>query len=200
MNIERRNTGAGEVRMEGEGEAKRMAGYAAVFFREGDAGTEYRLWDGAVERIMPEAFAGLADQDVRALFNHDSNMLLGRSTAGTLALSVDDTGLRYEIDAGDTTVGRDVKTHLERGDLTGSSFGFRVTREEWVERDGQPDLRLIRGVDLYDVGPVTFPAYESTNAGLRTEGGDAEARASHEKWVQEKKDAEDRKTRMQDRG
>ncbi|NBQ49109.1 MAG: HK97 family phage prohead protease [Marivivens sp.] len=185
MKIERRNTGTGEVRMEGEGESRRMVGYAAVFYREGDQGTEYRLWDDAVERIMPGAFDGVGDDDVRALFNHDPSLLLGRSTAGTLSLSVDERGLRYEIDPGDTTTARDVQAHLERGDLTGSSFGFRITKEEWQSRSDGPDIRLVRGVELFDVGPVTFPAYESSDAGLRADGDTGEAKASHDKWAAE---------------
>lgn len=185
MKIERRNCDAGEIRMDGEGDDRKIVGYAAVFFREGDAGTEYTLWDGAVERIEPGAFDNVASDDVRALFNHDPNMLLGRSTAGTLRLSVDDKGLRYEIDPSDTTTGRDVQTHLERGDLTGSSFGFRVTKEEWVTRDNQPDLRMIRGVELFDVGPVTFPAYESSDAGIRADGDVGEARSSHKAWTEQ---------------
>ena len=199
MKIERRNTGTGEVRMEGEGESRRMVGYAAVFYREGEQGTEYRLWDDAVERIMPEAFDSVAGDDVRALFNHDPSLLLGRSTAGTLSLSVDERGLRYEIDPGDTTTARDVQAHLERGDLTGSSFGFRITSEEWQSRNDGPDIRLVRGVELFDVGPVTFPAYESSDAGLRADGDAGEAKASHDKWAAEKAEQEERAARMKAR-
>lgn len=196
MKIERRNTGAGEVRMDGEGEDRKIVGYAAVFYREGDQGSEYRLWDDAVERIMPGAFDGVGEDDVRALFNHDPSLLLGRSTAGTLSLTVDDLGLRYEIQPGDTTASRDVQAHLERGDLTGSSFGFRITNEEWQKRDDGPDVRLVRGVELFDVGPVTFPAYESSSAGIRSEGDDGEARDSHEKWKAEQEEIRERWNRM----
>lgn len=183
--IERRNCAAAEVRIEGDGEDRKIVGYAAVYYRADDPGTEYTLWGDNVERIMPGAFdRAISEDDTVGLFNHDSNMVLGRRTAGTMRLTVDDRGLRYEIDPPDTQTGRDVVASLERGDVNGSSFGFKIDHEEWVsEGDGVSNVRLIRGVKLFDVGPVTFPAYTSTAAGMRadTETLD-EARASLEAW------------------
>lgn len=164
-----------------------IRGYAAVFYREGDPGTEFVLWDGAVERIMPKAFnrAIKEKHDVRGQFNHDPSLLLGRVSAGTMRLSKDDIGLVYEIDPADTQVARDVVTMLKRGDVTGSSFSFAVTEENWrVQKDG-PEIREVKDVDLFDVGPVTWPAYESTTAGLRGDrsaGGVDDARASWDAW------------------
>ena len=124
-----------------------------------------------IETIAPGAFArALRDkQDVRALFNHDSGNLLGRISSGTLRLQEDQTGLRYEIDLPDTTLARDVRTLVERGDLSGSSFAFRVKAETWRKDDNNPNCyrREINDVDLIDVGPVTFPAYAGTQAAMR---------------------------------
>lgn len=147
-----------------------ITGYAAVFYRADDPGTEFELWEGMNERIMPKTFDRALKErdDVRALFNHDSNQVLGRSTSDTLKLSTDAKGLKYEIDLPDTQVANDLAVSIERGDITGSSFSFSVSDEDFKKRDGG-HIREIRGVDpLFDVGPVTFPAYESTTTGIRS--------------------------------
>lgn len=173
-----------------------IVGYAAVFYRADEPGTEYRLYEDAYERIMPGAFdAAIRDGDlVRGLTNHDDNWLLGRSDLGTVRLSVDRVGLRYEIDPPDTQAGRDTVALLDRGDLDGSSFGFRIYggkrgRTAWVEeaRDGrQVSIREIHEVELVDVGPVTFPAYLATSAGVRSDEAAAEARTDHARWQAER--------------
>lgn len=168
---------AGVAAQRRDDQAPRIVGYAAVYY-DGTPATEYPLWDGAVERILPGAFdRAAAEDDVRALVNHDANLLLGRTAAGTLGLTVDGKGLRYEIEPPDTQAGRDAVVSLERGDLSGSSFSFVTTDETWIKED-EIRVREIRGVRLFDVGPVTFPAYESTTSGLRADGELAEARAS----------------------
>ena len=143
----------------------KITGYAAVFYT-GRKSTQYELGPGLIERIHPEAFnRALRDRDdVRGLFNHNSDLVLGRSTAGTLALSVDSRGLRYEISPPDTTVARDLIENLRAGNVTGSSFAFSIDEETWT-REGNLDIREVRSVRLYDVGPVTYPAYEATVAG-----------------------------------
>ncbi len=159
-----------EIRYGDDGKAKTISGYAAVFATDKDAGTRYKLWDDMEERIQPGAFdrALKEKHDVRALFNHEPNNLLGRSTSGTLRLSTDSVGLKYEIDLPDTQQARDVATLIDRGDLDGSSFGFIARRVEWEDRDGM-SYRKILDVDLVDVGPVTYPAYTSTTAQMRSE-------------------------------
>lgn len=144
-------------------------GYAAVFYRADDPGTVYQLWEDFHERIMPGAFDRAIKEahDARGLFNHDRNMLLGRVSSGTLRLSVDAIGLKYEIDAADTQAGRDTVTSIDRGDLSGSSFAFIPSRTVWVE-EGDILIRQVEDLDLYDVGPVTFPAYQSTTTSLRS--------------------------------
>lgn len=164
-----------------------LTGYAAVFYREGDTSTEYRLWEDMVERIMPTAFdSAIADEDdARALWNHDPSSLLGRVGAGTVRLSTDEIGLRYEIDLPDTEAGRSVRALAERGDIPGSSFGFMVGqmakrgRVAWITETANGrtvDVREIHDLELYDVSPVSYPAYEGTGSptvrsvdGLRAE-------------------------------
>lgn len=153
---------------------KGIRGTAAVFFDAADAvGTQYRLWRDTWERIMPGAFddaLGRPD-DVRCLQNHDPRLLLGRNMSETLRLSVDASGLHYETDTPDTSAGRDTVISLERGDMTGSSFAFIAQRASWVEETDEDGdtlyYRQIEAVELFDVGPVTYPAYSGTDSGVR---------------------------------
>ena len=183
-----------EVRVSGEDGAKKITGYASVFY-DGTPATEYVLWDDkfgrAVERIMPGTFDGALKRadDVRGLKNHEPSLILGRTKAKTLRLAVDDRGLSYEIDPPETTAGRDTVAELTRGDLDGSSFAFKVANggQKWTlttDKDGRDnDIREITDVEpLYDVGPVTYPAYDGTTAGYRDGGDAAEARASRDAW------------------
>ena len=180
--IERRDTDQPVEIRETEGEAARIEGHAAVYY-DGSEGSEYRLWDDAVERIMPAAFTRALEDgdDTRALFNHDPSLLLGRSTSGTLTMSADERGLKYSIQPGDTSVARDVLEHLRRGDVSGSSFAFTVTDEEWRMEDGTA-VREVTGVRLFDVGPVTYPAYAGSSSGVRSAEDAGEARASFDAW------------------
>lgn len=187
MEIERRFLGQESSRVElreDDGKTPKIVGLAAVTYN-GTAKTQYKLWDKTFERIMPGTFdRAVAEDDVRGLFNHDPNQLLGRATAGTLSLAVTKRGLAYEITPGDTTVGRDVLEHVRRGDLQGSSFSFTVTDEAWRKEKGI-SIREITGVNLFDVGPVTFPAYEATTTAIRAESDLGEARASFDRWEAE---------------
>lgn len=153
------------VQVRAEGDAKKLEGYAAVFGRETVIGDFFR------EVIEPGAFASaIKGGDVRGLFNHDPNYVLGRTAAKTMRLEEDKAGLRYVIDPPDTTLGRDVMALVARGDITGSSFGFTVKRDSWTRpsKPGELPLRTIHEVDwLRDVGPVTFPAYEETSVQAR---------------------------------
>lgn len=110
--------------------------------------------------------------DVRALFNHDPNMILGRTTAGTLRLSKDDVGVRFEIDPPDTQAGRDAMTSIGRGDVSGCSFSFRCMKggDEWSDLPDGKMLRTLKkiSIDGGDVSPVTFPAYPETEVNMRS--------------------------------
>lgn len=161
-----------QLRVDGEeGASPVITGYGAVFYNAADEGTQYDLWgDGSIlERIMPGAFdRPIAEDDVRSLFNHDSNIVLGRNRSQTLVLSADDVGLRYEVTPPNTQLIRDqVLAPIERGDVSGSSFMFVPTDTVWREVD-DVWIREINDVELWETGPVTFPAYESTTTGLRS--------------------------------
>jgi len=137
-------------------------GYAALFNSEVDIGGYFR------EVIAPGAFREtLKNDDIRALIDHDTGRVIGRSSAGTLRLKEDDKGLSVEIDLPDTTDGRDLAVQLERGDISGMSFGFIVRHDEWDETS-DPPTRTIHAVDLREVSAVAFPAYDDTEIGLRS--------------------------------
>lgn len=196
--VEQRLSGITIREAAGEDEPTTIGGYGAVFFDEKDpAGTQYELWAGVVERIMPGAFDDTLERgdDVVGLFNHQPNQVLGRRSADTMAVSVDKRGLLYEIRIGDTSIARDVVEHIRRRDVTGSSIAFRVSDEEWVEQKNEDgshlEIREIRAIELFDTGPVTFPAYAATTTGLRSAAsivralGDAaiaDAHASHKAY------------------
>jgi len=168
-----------------EGEMPLITGYGAVWYREGDEGTEYALWSDYKERIERGAFKDVLSDDVRGLFNHDTNYVLGRTTANTMKLYEDDTGLRYEIEPPDTQVGRDLITSIKRGDITGSSFSF-IAEETKVTDNDNGYIRTITKVgQLFDVGPVTFPAYTGTEASARNDDN-AEAMEERKKLEEER--------------
>ena len=160
--FEKRNVAEGVELRSAEDGTRTLVGYAAVFNAEsGDLG-------GFTERVAPGAFAKtIGEADVRAVMNHDASLVLGRNRAGTLRLEEDAHGLRYEVDLPDTMTGRDVATLIERGDVSGSSFKFRVIKQEWDRtEDREVPLRTLSEVALADVGPVTYPAYEATDGAL----------------------------------
>lgn len=159
------------VKLETRDGKQRIEGYAAVFYNASDPGTEYKIYADIVERVMPTAFQeyfASANRDCRGLFNHDPSCLLGREGNGSMSLAMDARGLSYSIMPPDTQLGRDMVAYLTRGDITGSSFSFRATSVTWRELPGGVICREINSVELFDVGPVTFPAYEGTTAGMRS--------------------------------
>jgi len=150
-----------------------IRGYAAVFFEEGNPGTEYMLWENYKERIAAGAFADVLKEDVRGLFNHDTDHILGRTKSKTLSIGEDEKGLWYDILAPGTQTAKDLVISIERGDVTGSSFSFLPEVTEILDTENQY-IRTVKKVSaLFDVGPVTFPAYEGTEAAIRSTG-DAE--------------------------
>jgi uncharacterized protein len=139
-----------------------IEGYAAKFnARSQDLG-------GFVEQIDPRAFnKTVQEADVRALLNHDPNLVLGRTASGTLRLATDESGLYYEVDLPDTSYARDLKESMRRGDISQSSFGFRTISDDWgLTEDSQTPLRTLREVALSDVSPVTYPAYLDSTSGI----------------------------------
>lgn len=119
------------------------------------------------EKVRKGAFAeSIGRDDIRALFNHDPNYVLGRNRAGTLELVEDDVGLRVRITPPDTSWASDIITSIRRGDISQMSIGFVVEDDEWSSKDGI-DTRELKKVRLFDVSPVTFPAYTATDVGVR---------------------------------
>tara|TARA_R110001599_G_scaffold302704_3_gene508403 strand:- start:971 stop:1837 length:867 start_codon:yes stop_codon:yes gene_type:complete len=146
-----------ETRVASEGDKQVVRGHAAVF---GELSEDL---GGFREMINPDAFNDVLDNDVRAFFNHDPNFLLARTSAGTLRLGVDEKGLNYEFDVPDTTAGRDLLVSMERGDITQSSFAFTISEDSWATTS-KGEIRTIEKVSrLYDVSPVSIPAYPSAN-------------------------------------
>lgn len=153
----------------GEAKAsKRMVeGYAALF----NSTTTIGGWFD--EMIEPGAFTeALQSSDIRALFNHDPNYILARSTAGTLEVTEDDKGLFYRFEVPNTNFGNDFLEMLRRGDVSQSSFAFTVAKQRWEEEkmgEESKYKRVIEKVDqIYDVSPVTYPAYPETSVSARS--------------------------------
>lgn len=153
-----------EVRSD-EGKPPRIVGLAP----------RYGVWSddlgGFVERFEPGAFTKtLAESDVRALFNHDANYVLGRQKAGTLGMTDQRKGLHFEVEPPETSWAADLLVSMRRGDIDQTSFSFRAIRDEWTEpeKDGQPYKRVVREAQLFDVSIVTFPAYPSATAQVRS--------------------------------
>jgi uncharacterized protein len=143
-------------------EEKTLSGHAAVFNQRADLG-----WFR--EEIAPGAFAdSIANDDIRALWNHNSNFVLGRNKAKTLELSEDATGLAVKIYPPDTQPGRDALVSIERGDVSQMSFGFDVIEQKWTVLDDKTELRTILKAKIYEVSPVTFPAYTGTDISARS--------------------------------
>lgn len=151
-----------EVRMDGDKNTVR--GYAAVFNKEShDLG-------GFIEVIEPGAFSNVLTDDVRALIDHKSELILGRTESGTLRIGEDEVGLWYEYDSPNTSYANDLLESMKRGDVTQSSFGFSVNQngQKWEKR-GDKMYRSITGVSkLFDVSPVTYPAYPDTSVAARS--------------------------------
>lgn len=151
-----------------------IRGHAAVF------GKLSENLGGFREIIAPGAFDDVLQDDVRALFNHDESLILGRTSAKTVRIGIDADGLTYDIDPPDTQYARDLLVSMERGDVRESSFGFKVARggDLWDEDDDGVLIRTITKVSrLYDVSPVTFPAYPDTDVAKR---GAEQYRSKHD--------------------
>jgi HK97 family phage prohead protease len=160
---------ASQLKIEKRSNGKsKISGYSAVFNRWSEDLGGFR------ERIKPGAFKNaLARSDVRALFNHDSNFILGRESAGTLKLHEDSNGLYMDLEPPDTQFAHDLLVSIERGDIKDQSFGFIVAKDgdKWenLHDESKTTIRTIEKIDeLFDVSIVTFPAYPDTSVALRS--------------------------------
>lgn len=155
MEIEKReDTGEGDLYLEG---------YFAVF------NSDYELWPGATESIAPGAFTDCISGDVRALYNHDQNIVLGRTTSGTLELKEDSRGLhgRIKINRDDSDA-MNAYSRIQREDVNQCSFGFDIESEEFTENgDGTCHWTIKKVNPLYEISPCVFPAYEETAVSAR---------------------------------
>ncbi|MDI6547295.1 HK97 family phage prohead protease [Bacillus subtilis] len=161
-------------------ETPQITGYGAVFNSPANIGGMF------TEVIAPGAFSrALANQsDVRALFNHNWDYVLGRTRSGTLTLEEDDKGLKFTVTPPATSWASDLRSSMERGDINQCSFGFNVMKDEW-NYETEPVTRTIQEVELFEISVVAFPAYEETEAVLRS--GDIYKRAKKEHELRMKK-------------
>lgn len=142
-------------------------GHAAVFSTPTWIGS--KRW-GFWEEIAPGAFTkAIRENDVRFLVNHDPNLVLARTTNGTLRLSQDAVGLAVDADINPTSYARDHALLLERGDVTQMSFGFEMIDYTWRANDDGSETLVHNSVQLWDVSSVTYPAYEATDGALRSD-------------------------------
>lgn len=159
-----------------------VEGYFSVF------NEVYEVWDGATESIRQGAFTDSINGDVRALYNHNTDIILGRTTAGTLELKQDDIGLwgRIKLNSKDSEA-VNVYERIARGDITGCSFGFDIEKEErTVTENGSVHYEIVKINPLWEVSPCVFPAYEATR--IQSRGKDIE--------IMQKRQLEEKKMRM----
>lgn len=171
-------TRATEFRAMEENEERVIEGYFAVF-----DGT-YELWPGATESVDRNAFDGELDGDVRALIDHDTRLVLGRTIAGTLTLRVDTHGLwgRIVINPDDQDA-VNLYARVKRGDVSQCSFGFEILDEERTINESTGDVHwLIKRVKLYEVSVCTFPAYQSTSVSARADEVAQVKKRQFENW------------------
>lgn len=174
---------------------KVVEGYFAVF------NEIYQVWSDVTESIAPGAFSDSLDGDIRALYNHNADQILGRTSAGTLTLKEDEKGLWGQIKINERdTEAVNVYERISRGDITGCSFGFDIESEEVrVNDDGSVHWTITKVNPLFEVSPCVFPAYEATSIESRGREAKAIKKRELESWriktlaklKGEKKDAED---------
>lgn len=142
---------------DGETGDKYISGYFSVF------NSNYEIFPGATESVAPTAFDGALNDDIRCLTDHDTRLVLGRTTAGTLTLKTDDHGLwgEVKINLNDQDA-VNLYERVKRGDINNCSFGFDILDEEFSETGNGNVHWTIKKVKLYEVSVVTFPAYEDT--------------------------------------
>ena len=182
-NIERRIFKTSDLRVADAAGKRTISGYAAVFDEKSDL-----LGGWFTEVIRPGAFtATLRTADVRCLFNHDPNLVLGRNKAATLTLREDSRGLFMECELPDTTLAKDLAESIRRKDVNQQSFAFRTVKDRWTYSDDykEPAFRELLEVELYDVSPVTYPAYQGTDVGVRSVelGDESRLKAERSKFL-----------------
>lgn len=154
-----------------------IEGYFAVF------GSEYRMWENAIETIDEDAFDDTLADDIRALVNHDSTLVLGRTTADTLELRVDRVGLWGAITINQADQDAvNLYERVRRGDVSQCSFGFDIIDQSTEVMENGTTVWKLRKVKLYEVSVVTFPAYEDTSVVARQKDYDELQKRKREQW------------------
>ena len=161
---------------------KAIEGYFAVF------NSVYDIAPGMSESIAPGAFSKSLAGDIRALVNHDTSLVLGRTKAGTLVLREDSRGLWGHIDINPTDVAAmDLYARVQRGDVDQCSFGFEIRSQDTdIKEDGSIHWTLTE-IELYEVSCCTFPAYEETSISARTAERDNIRKRETEAWREKAK-------------
>ena len=168
MELEKRTYSASDLRVESrENGPPIITGHASVFDVIGDGG-----WFR--EKVVPGAFSdSLGIDDIRMLWNHNTDLVMSRNhignPRGTLELAEDEKGLAIMATPPDTVLMRGYLDMIERGDVSQMSFGFQVLLKDWIEEEGEKDLRLLKKIKLWEVSPVTFPFYKGTDVSLKAE-------------------------------
>ena len=159
-----------------DGEDPRIEGYFAVF------NTEYEMWEDCIETIAPGAFTESISGDIRALVDHNTNLVLGRTAANTLEIKQDDKGLwgSIKINPNDSDA-MNLYARVQRGDVSQCSFGCRIEEEDHCYKDGKHYFTLTK-VKLYEVSCCTFPAYEETSISARKRDVEALEQRKAEVW------------------
>jgi HK97 family phage prohead protease len=166
-----------------------ISGYAAVYNSESDL-----LYGFFREVIRPGAFDNSLKNDIRALWNHNTAYVLGRSTSGTLDIRSDAKGLYFEVDPPDTQWANDLCTSIQRGDINQMSFGFETVSDNWQSLEDGTEMRELLEVNLHEVSVVTFPAYQATSAGMRAlETEDEEVKSRIEQREKDKPQGPDKR-------
>ena len=167
MKLEKRTVSAQSLEVRSEGEGRKISGLGIVY------GQETRLWDDLYEVIRPGAATAVlaGEPDIRSAFNHSGDHILGRTKSGTLELEETPEGVRYTVSPPDASWARDLINSMERGDIDGSSFTFGVEpQDEKVTKreDGTYLREIFRLSAIGEMGPVSYPAYETTTANVRS--------------------------------
>ena len=159
-------------------DSKIISGYFVVF------NSETELYQGVYEEVAPEAFDSVDFSDVKALVDHDTAKVLGRTKASTLSLSVDDKGLYGEITVNENDQeAMNLYSRVIRGDVDQCSFGFEILNEEMIQNSDGTVKFIIKSLKLYEVSVVTFPAYQDTAVEARSK----QIKEAHERTLQSRK-------------
>lgn len=163
MKVERRHYPISDLEVRNDDDSTTIRGYAAVFDKLSVPLGGFR------EKIQRGAFKeSLLKNNIKALWNHNSDYPLGSTDGKTLTLEEDERGLFFELELPDNTWGRDAKVAIERKDVDGVSFGFVVNKDSWDHNDSDESIRTLMDVDLIEISPTPFPAYPDTNVSARS--------------------------------